>query len=89
MTTGNIVLSVAILSLRVHIGTTAREVNSMKYYFWVSETELHDRELAIIEASQLDRAREIFTQDHPEDVDNIESISLEDQFAPLWQKGDK
>ena len=60
----------------------------MKYYFWVEETDAHDEELEIITARSLKKAREEFAGMHPEDVEHIEHIDKENQFAPVWQKGD-
>lgn len=59
----------------------------MQYFFWVAATDSHDAELEIIESSGLEAAKAEFAGLHPEDIDNIESISLENEFVPLWQKG--
>lgn len=56
------------------------------YYFWIEETDKHDKELEMIEANNLEHAKKLFIGMHPEDVKHIESISLENQFMPLWQK---
>lgn len=58
----------------------------MNYYFWVKETDEHDKELEIIKARSLKQARKEFNELHPDDVDNIESISKENEFMPVWQR---
>jgi hypothetical protein len=45
------------------------------YYFNVKATESHDEELAIIEAKSLVEAIKEFGALHPEDIENIESIT--------------
>jgi hypothetical protein len=49
----------------------------MKFYFWVKETDKHDEELEIIIARNLTQAKKEFAGMHPDDVNNIDSISYE------------
>jgi len=49
----------------------------MNYYFGVKETDKHDFELAVIEAIDLEDAKNKFAEIHPEDVANIEYINEE------------
>ena len=58
---------------------------NMQYYFWVKPTDKHDRELEIIEAQNYQEAVPKFIEMHPEDADNIESITEEDSFMPMYQ----
>ena len=55
----------------------------MKYYFGVKATDKHDAELAIMEADSLEQAKKIFSEDHPEDVDNIDYINEENSIINL------
>lgn len=55
----------------------------MNYYFWVRETDKHDRELAIYDAKSLKEAKKEFALDHPEDVNNVSEIYIENNFFPI------
>lgn len=55
------------------------------YFFTIKETDLHDQELDMIEAHNLEEARKVFASNHPEDVNNVTSICIEDEFMPIWQ----
>lgn len=53
------------------------------FYFWVKETDQHDRELDVIEAKNLEQAKKEFNQRHPEDIKNIEGITEGDNIINL------
>lgn len=54
-----------------------------RFYFWVAETEEHDVELETIDAGSLEDAYKEFAEMHPEDIDNITSITSD--ATGVWE----